>query len=206
MSWLESLKAHDKVAKVSQEGTLIIIETKDSRPDLLCLSNFKEKLSGRNLQTLINTHTFNFLICNNKNYYLDEDAINLLSQNNIAYGTGGDVFRLLDSPNTNYSDFISKDSEFIIKNLGNNYNVLEFKITSNRRIVVQRKKGHQITFVFTNEYVLTQARINELYGLYYPFDYILVANPNGRFEQYQYKGQKVLIGLWEDFRSFLANP
>lgn len=206
MTWLDNLKTHEKVENVTKEGNLLKITTKDNRPELLSFSNFNEKLSGRMLQTLINTYNFNFLLCNKKNYFLDEEAVSLLNLHNISFGTGGDLFRLLNDSNTPYSNFINKDSEYIIKNLGNNFNVKSFQLASNRKFIVHRHKGRSITFVFINEYAVTQERINEVYELYAPFDYILVADPNGRFRDYQYKGQEVQIGLWANLFSFLANP
>ena len=206
MTWLDSLRIHEKVENVTKEGNLLKIITKDNRPELLSYSNFNEKLSGRMLQTLINTYNFNFLLCNKKNYFLDEEAVSLLKLNNISFGTGGDLFRLLNDSNTPYSNFINKDSEYIIKNLGNNSNVKSFQLTSNRKFIVHRHKGRPITFIFINEYAVTQERINEVYELYAPFDYILVADPNGRFKDYQYNGQEVQIGLWPSLFSFLVNP
>lgn len=206
MTWLDSLRVHEKVENVTKEGNLLKITTKDNRPELLSLSNFSEKLSGRLLQTLLNTYNFNFLLCNKKNYFLDEEAIRLLKQHNISFGTGGDLFRLLNDSTTTYSNFINKDSEYIIKNLSNNYNVKSFQLASNRKFIVQRHKDRSITFVFINEYAVTQERINEMYELYAPFDYILVADPNGRFKDYQYNGQEVQIGLWASLFSFLVNP
>ena len=130
MTWLDSLRIHEKVENVTKEGNLLKIITKDNRPELLSYSNFNEKLSGRMLQTLINTFNFNFLLCNKKNYFLDEEAVSLLKLNNISFGTGGDLFRLLNDSNTPYSNFINKDSEYIIKNLGNNSNVKSFQLGS----------------------------------------------------------------------------
>lgn len=206
MTWLDSLKAHDNVESVKQEGKLIKITTKDNRPELVSFSNFNEKLSARLLQTFINTYNFNFLLCNKKNYFLDEEAIKLLKQNNISFGTGSDLFRLLNDTETIYSDFINKDSEYIIKNLATNYNVKSYQLISNRKVSVKRHAGRDITFVFINEYAITQARINEIHELYAPFDFVLAANPNAHWKDYTYKGQEVKIGLWASLFSFLVNP
>lgn len=206
MAWLDSLKAHDNVENVKQEGKLIKITTKDNRPELVSFSNFNEKLSGRMLQTFINTYNFNFLLCNMKNYFLDEEAIKLLKENNISFGTGSDLFRLLNDTETTYSDFINKDSEYIIKNLATNYNVKSYQLISNRKVSVKRHNGRDITFVFVNEYAITQARINEIHELYAPFDFVLAANPNAHWKDYTYKGQEVKIGLWASLFSFLVNP
>lgn len=206
MTWLDSLKAHKNVNTVSQSGQLITIETKDSRPELVVLSNFREKLTARMLQTLINTHNFNFLVCTRKNYYLDEEAINLLKVNNISFGDGKDLFRLLNAKNTSYSNYINKDSLFIFDNLGNHSNVRSFHLTSNRKFIVQRINGREIAFVFINEYVITQERINEIFELYAPFDFVLAADPNARWNDYTYNGHEVKIGLWRELLSFLANP
>ncbi len=84
MAWLDSLKAHDNVETVNKEGNLIRITTKDNRPALLSLSNFNEKLTGKMLQTLLKTYKFHFLLCNKKNFFLDEEAIQLLKQNRVC--------------------------------------------------------------------------------------------------------------------------
>ncbi|ERP96214.1 hypothetical protein Q674_05485 [Acinetobacter sp. COS3] len=206
MTWLDSLKAHDNVENVKKEGNLIKITTKDSRPELLCLSNFNQKLSGKMLQTLLKTHNFDFLLCNKKNFFIDEEAIKLLKQNNISFGTGSDLFRLLNDTETIYSNFINKDSEYIMENLGNNYNVKSYQLISNRTVSVKRHKGRDITFVFINEYAITQERINEIHELYAPFDFVLAANPNAHWKDYTYHGQEVKIGLWASLFSFLVNP
>lgn len=206
MTWLDSLKAHDNVRAVNKEGNLIKITTKDDRPELLSLSNFNEKLTGRMLQTLLNTYKFDFLLCNKKNFFIDEDAIRLLKQNNISFGTGGDLFRLLSDTETAYPDFINKDSEYIIKNLGTNFNVKSYQLTSNRKVSVKRYDGRDVSFVFINEYAITQERINEIYELYAPFDFVLAANPNAHWKDYTYHGHEVKIGLWSSLFSFLVNP
>lgn len=205
MTWLDSLAKHENVAKVEKVGNLITIKTKDSRPDLILLENSRLKLSGDYLQTLLNTYQFNFLLCYKKNYFLDESAIGLLNINNISYGDAKDVFRLLNDTEKNYQDFINKDSEYILKNLGKNYNVQYHIVTSNRRVSVLRHDGRAVSFVFINEYAITQERINEVYELYAPFDFILAANPNAHFKDYKYNGEEVKIGLWADLFSFLVN-
>lgn len=205
MTWLDSLKAHDNVGTVNKEGNLIKISTKDNRPELLSLSNFNEKLTGKMLQTLLKTYKFDFLLCNKKNFFLDEDAIQLLKQNNISFGTGSDLFRLLNDTETAYSNFINKDSEYVMENLGTNFNVKSYHLTSNRKVSVKRHDGRDITFVFINEYAITQERINEIYGLYAPFDFVLAANPNARWKDYTYRGHEVKIGLWAALFSFLVN-
>ncbi|MFC3903572.1 hypothetical protein SAMN05421749_102370 [Acinetobacter marinus] len=206
MAWLKSLRAHENVETVNKEGNLIKISTKDNRPELLSLSNFNEKLTGKMLQTLLNTYTFDFLLCNKKNFFLDEDAIRLLKENNISYGTSSDLFRLLNDTKTAYSNFINKDSEYIMKNLGNNFNVKSYQLTSNRKVSVKRHNGRDITFVFINEYAITQERINEIHELYAPFDFVLAANPNAHWRDYTYRGHGVKIGLWAALFSFLENP
>ncbi|MGB9191173.1 MULTISPECIES: hypothetical protein [unclassified Acinetobacter] len=206
MTWLDSLKAHDNVETVSKEGNLIKITTKDNRHELLSLSNFNEKLTGKMLQTLLNTYKFDFLLCNKKNFFIDEDAIRLLNKNNISFGTGGDLFRLLHDKTTAYSDFIPKDAAYIMNNLGANFNVKSYSLMSNRKISVIRHDGRPINFVFINEYAITQERINEIYELYAPFDFVLAANPNAHWKDYTYRGQEVKIGLWAALFSFLANP
>ena len=206
MTWLESLKAHENVENVEKTGNLIKIITKDNRPELSCYSNHNEKLSGKLLQTLLKNHNFDFLLCGKKNFFLDDEAIQLLKQNNITFGTGADLFRLLNDKQTIYSNFINKDSEYILKNLGNHSNVKSFHLTSNRKIVVERHKGRDIKFVFINEYAITQEKINEIYELYAPFDFVLAANPNARWKDYTYRGQEVKIGLLAALFSFLANP
>jgi hypothetical protein len=205
MTWLESLAKHENVAKVEKVGNLIIITTKDSRPDLILLENPRLKLSGDYLKTLLNTYQFNFLLCYKKNYFLDESAIGLLNINNISYGDAKDVFRLLNSKEKNYHDFINKDSEYVLKNLGNNFNVLCHILQSNRKISVLRHDGRPLNFVFINDYEITQARIDEVYELYSPFDFILAANPNARWKNLSHKGQEVKIGLWSDLFAFLVN-
>lgn len=206
MTWLDSLKAHDNVETVTQQGNLIKITTKDNRPELLSLSNFNEKLTGKMLQTLLNTYKFDFLLCNKKNFFLDQDSIRLLRENNISFGTGGDLFRLLSNTGTAYSDFISKDAEYIMKNLGTNFNVESYQLVSNRKVSVIRHDGRPITFVFINEYAIAQERINEIYELYAPFDFVLAANPNAHWRDYTYRGHEVKIGLWAALFSFLVNP
>lgn len=205
MTWLDSLKAHDNVENVNKEGNLIKITTKDSRPELVCLSNFNQQLSGKILQTLLKTCKFDFLLCN-KNYFLDEEAILLLRENKISFGTGSDLFRLLNDKEILYSNFTNKDSEYVMNNLGNNYNVESYQLMSNRKVAVKRLKGRDITFVFINEYAITQERINEIYQLYAPFDFILAANPNAHWKNYTYHGHEVRIGLWSALFSFLVNP
>lgn len=205
MTWLDSLKAHDNVETVNKEGNLIKITTKDNRPELLSLSNFNEKLTGKMLQTLLKTYKFDFLLCNKKNFFLDEDSIRLLKQNNISFGTSGDLFRLLSDTETAYPNFMNKDSEYIMENLGTNFNVKSYQLTSNRKVSVKRHNGRDITFVFINEYAITQERINEIYELYAPFDFVLAANPNAYWKDYTYRGQEVKIGLWAALFSFLAN-
>ena len=206
MAWLDSLKAHDNVETVNKEGNLIRITTKDNRPALLSLSNFNEKLTGKMLQTLLKTYKFHFLLCNKKNFFLDEEAIQLLKQNIISFGTGGDLFRLLSDTETAYSNFINKDSEYVIENLGTNFNVKSYQLTSNRKVSVKRHNGRDINFVFINEYAITQERINEIHELYAPFDFVLAANPNAHWKDYTYRGHEVEIGLWAALFSFLVNP
>lgn len=206
MTWLDSLAKHKNVAKVEKVGNLISVKTKDSRPDLVLLENSRLKLSGENFQTLLNTYQFNFLLCYKKNYFLDENAVGLLNINNISYGDAKDVFRLLNNTEEDYQNFINKDSEYVLKNLGKNYNIQHYILTSNRKISVLRHDGRPVSFVFINEYAITQERVNEAHELYAPFDFILAANPNAHWKDYTYNGKEVKIGLWADLFSFLVNP
>lgn len=205
MNWLEILAKHENVTSVNKEGSLITVKTNDSRPDLLLLENQRIKVNGLYFQTLLNTYKFNFFLCYNKNYFLDADVVKLLKTYNISYGDAKDVFRLLNNKNIEYHNFINKDSEYIIKNLDKNSNVKNFNLLENRKIIVFRYNGRPITFIFINDYQITHERLNEVYQLYAPFDFILAANPNARWLIKAYNGVEVKIGLWAELFSFLAN-
>ena len=204
MTWLESLQKHKNVKNITTESNLITIITNDSRPPLRIYKNSNESMLGIFLKTLLKNHNFHFLLNFKKNYYLDCEAISLLKENRISFGDAADIFRILNDKEISYSEFLCKDSEYILQNLNNHFNIKSYALTSNRKIHVIFHNGKSINFVFINDYAITQARINEICFRYSPFDFILAANPNAHFQEYQYQGKSIQIGYWADLFRFLG--
>lgn len=204
MSWLKCLEEHENVNDIITEGNLITIITNDSRPPLRIYKNSNESMLGIFIKTLLKSHNFDFLLNFKKNYYLDCEAVILLKENRISFGDAADIFRLLNDKEISYSEFLCKDSEYILRNLNNHSNIKSYALTSNRRVHVIAHNGKSINFVFINDYAITQARINEIYSRYSPFDFILAANPNARFQEYQHQGKSIQIGYWADLFKFLG--
>lgn len=112
-----------------------------------------------------------------KESYWTGGALKLAKKNNIATGSYGDLFRVLDLPDVRA--FKPKETEFVERGLSQHDRISSFDRVHDRLYRISRNRLPDVTVAMLNEYELTADHLRTARQRYGQFSIAVITNPNG---------------------------